>query len=60
MLQAEQEDEEDEDLKDLIAEMELDVEAAAAFRAAIKMLAPKTDLGAWLTTLGLEEHEALV
>ena len=35
MLEVEQEDEEEEDLKDLIGEMELDAEAAASFRAAI-------------------------
>ena len=38
MLEAEQEDEEDEDLKDLIVDMELDDEAAAALRAAIGKL----------------------
>ena len=38
MLEAEQEDEEDEDLKDLIGDMELDDEAAAALRAAIGKL----------------------
>ena len=38
MLEAEQEDEEDEDLKELIGDMELDDEAAAAFRAAIRKL----------------------
>ena len=38
MLEAEQEDDEEEDLKDLIGEMELDDEAAAEFRAAIGAL----------------------
>ena len=38
MLEAEQEDEEEEDLKDLIGEMELDDAAAAEFRAAIAAL----------------------
>ena len=35
MLVSEQEDEEEEDLKDLIGEMELDEEAAASFRVAV-------------------------
>ena len=38
MLIAEQEDEEEEDLKDLIKDMEIDVETAAAFREAIGKL----------------------
>ena len=44
MLVAEQEDEEEEDLKDLVAEMELDAEEAARFRAAIGAIAePEPD-----------------
>ena len=35
MLVAEQEDEEDEDMKDLVGEMELDEEGAASFRVAV-------------------------
>ena len=35
MLVAEQEDEEEEDMKDLVSEMELDEEAAASFRLAV-------------------------
>ena len=38
MLEAEQEDEEEEDLKDLISEMELDEDEAAKFREAIAAL----------------------
>eukprot|EP01045_Picozoa_sp_COSAG04_P036105 COSAG04_NODE_8644_length_946_cov_2.242031_1_plen_176_part_01 len=40
MLEVEQEDEQEEDLKDLVKDMGLDVETAAAFRAAIVSLAP--------------------
>ena len=39
MLEVEQEDEEEEDLKDLVAEMELDAEEAARFRDAIGSIA---------------------
>ena len=38
MLEAEQEDEDEEDLKDMIGEMELDEEAATTFREAIGKL----------------------
>ena len=44
MLVAEREDEEEEDLKDLVGEMELDEAAATAFRAAIgAIVLPKKD-----------------
>ena len=44
MLEVEQGDDEEEDLKDLVAEMELDAEEAARFRAAIGAIAePEPD-----------------
>ena len=65
MLEVEKEDEEEEDLKDLIGEMELDAESEAAFRAAVESIGKQTSdepeddeaaMRSWLGSLDLGDR----